>query len=228
MRWLVAILLVPWMLAAAEARPVKSVPSSDLEAAAIALLQHELPESTITPVAVSAPIPLPEAAAPTLIAEALTRSRAGRVPVRIRAMIGEREVGRGLVTVQIRAFRPVLIAAMPIPRGSAVGLHQVRTERMEILPGQPEALNDPAQIAGMVAQRDLPAGAILTVAAVAVPPAIRPGPVTLIFAREDIQLTASAEATAIGRLGDLVTVRRGDGQSIRGKVVGPGQVLVNY
>jgi flagella basal body P-ring formation protein FlgA len=227
MRWLAVLLLVASAMAG-EPAARRTVPSAEFAEAAIACLRADVGETIPQVASVSGPVTIPGEGAYILQAEPLTRARTGRVQVRVRVLLQEREVGRSLVSLHLKTLRPALVTLVPIARGSPIGLEHLQKESVEVLPGRAEPLADPALVVGFLAASDLPAGTILTASSRIRPHVVRPGPVTLIFAQDGFQLSASGVASAAGYLGDVVAVRRGDGQSVQGKVVGPAQVLVNY
>lgn len=227
MRWLAVLLLVASAMAG-EPAARRTVPSADLAEAAIACLRPEIGATTPQVASVSGPVLIPGEGAYVLQAEPLTRARTGRIQVRVRVLLQEREVGRSLVSLHLKTLRQALVTLVPIPRGTPIGLEHLHAESVDFPPGRAEPLADPAQVVGFLAASDLPAGTILTVASRVRPHLVRPGPVTLIFAQDGFQLSASGVASAAGYLGDVVAVRRGDGKSVHGQVIGPAQVLVNY
>lgn len=121
-----------------------------------------------------------------------------------------REVQRLTVPVQVR-FRvqqPVTVHA--IPSGSVIDAAAVRLEEIEALEPQSGTAAIPS---GMVAQRDIPAGAAIQPQWLReqTPPVLigRRQKVILRLERGGLQITASGEAMDEGRAGDVVRVKRG-------------------
>ena len=152
---------------------------------------------------------------------------AGEVAVRVRALRGEQEQARTLVVLGVRRLRRLVVAAGPIARGQAIGDADVRLAEQAVDRRHAEAFADPALAVGQVATRDLAEGEVLMRWALAPRPAVVAGrPVTLLWRRAGIELSAAGEAMASARIGERIHVRRQDGQAMQGRVVADGLVAV--
>lgn len=225
MRLFAALLLVAG-LGAAES-PARAVSLERITAAATAAITAG-EGAEFGPITVSGPLEVREAGEVTLQAEPLTKAGSGRIPVRVRALVANREVGRILATVPVRVLRTASVLAVPVTKGTVIGLEHLRQDRVEVLPGVTDLLAGPEDAVGRVALRDLSAGTPLRGGFFQLPALIKPGPVTLLFRAEGIELSGTGEAIASGRLGEVVQIRRPDGRVIRAQVVGQALALVNY
>ena len=166
-----------------------------------------------------------------LVAEPLDRTQvAGEMPFRVRAVLGDRELGRALITLSVRRYRIVPVAVVALKTGQRIGPTDVRAERRELIRTTQNAAATPEACLGLLPARDIAAGEVLIAALLAVPFAVEAGhPVTLVWRREGIELASSATSLASARLGDVIQVRRsGDQQLVRAQVVGDDMVLLNF
>jgi len=169
--------------------------------------------------------------AATLVAEPLDRTQvAGEMPFRVRAVLGDRELGRALITLSVRRYRIVPVAVVALKTGQRIGPTDVRAERRELIRTTQNAAANPEACLGMLPARDLAAGEVLIASLLALPFAVEAGhPVTLVWRREGIELAGSATSLASARLGEIIQVRRsGDQQLVRAQVVGDDTVLLNF
>jgi flagella basal body P-ring formation protein FlgA len=199
-------------------------PALDIEPAARAAVATADDEITVQVSSTTGPLAVSEDA--RLVAQPLIRAASGRIPVRVRAYDGAREVGSGLVVLDVRRFRRVPVAAVDLPRGTVIGLEHLAMERMEVLPAATDLLPAPEAAVGLVVVRDVPAGAPVRTGFLIRPPLVKPGPVTLVYARDGVVLSGAGEAIGHGHLGDIIAVRRGDGRTIKARISGPGMVQV--
>ncbi len=165
-----------------------------------------------------------------LVAESLDRSAVGEVPLRIRLLAGTRELSRALLVLRVQRLAAVAVVAAPLRRGQPLTLADVEIQTRELTPATRDALRTLPEVLGRVPIRDLAPGTVLVPAALALPLDVRPGQgVTLLFRTGSVELSGAGEALAGGRLGDIIAVRRtADDRRVRGQVVAPGRVLVNF
>lgn len=163
-----------------------------------------------------------------LVADAVDRTLvSGEVPVRVRAMLGDAELGRALVPLAVGRFRTLAVAAAPIARGQLIAVSDVRSERVRVDQRHLDSLGDPALAIGRLATRDLREGDHLPRWSVAIPPDVRSGsPVTLVWRGDGIELTASGQSMTTARIGERIHVRRADGQLVKAQVIGEGVALL--
>lgn len=163
-----------------------------------------------------------------LVADAVDRTLvSGEIPVRVRVLLGDAELGRALVPLAVGRFRTLAVAAAPIARGQLIAAADVRSERVRVSQRHLDSLGDPAQAIGRLATRDLREGDHLPRWSVATPPDVRAGsPVTLVWRGDGIELTASGESMTTARLGERIHVRRADGQVVKAQVIGEGVALL--
>lgn len=169
------------------------------------------------------------AAAVELVADALVDDPIGEVPVRLRALRAGRELGRGLVVLQVRILREQVVAARAIPRGASIGLEDLRVEAREARAG--DADNPSADLlVGWRARADLAPGTVITRRLAAPVPAVRGGrAVELVFIRDQLALAAPGVALGDGAIGEVIQVRRlSDSRAVAAKVIADGRAQINF
>ena len=165
-----------------------------------------------------------------LVAEPLDRGTVGEVPLRVKALRGDRELARGLVVLRIRRFAQVVMLEADVHHGQAIGAGDVGLQRVELTSATQEAFHSLDEAVGRVVIRDLAAGQVLTPGLAQPPADVRAGQsVTMVFRGGAVELTAPGEALSAGHAGEIIMVRRlADEQRVRTQVLGPGRVLVNF
>ncbi len=213
------------------ARRARTIPAAELAAAATrcATAAAGTDEVAITIARPAGDLVVPDDGAPAdLVAEPLDNAVAGIIPFRVRAGRGNREWARALVTLEIRRWRTVLVAARDLPRGARLGAGDFVPGRIEVSRGS-EALTDPVEAAGRSLRGPLAAGAALLRSQLTARADVHGGQtIELVYRTAGVELRAGGTALADGQTGDHIQVRRGtDGKSLVGTVLGPGQVQIN-
>jgi flagella basal body P-ring formation protein FlgA len=208
------------------------VRAEDLVAAAVAVAASDSTcETEATRVRDGGAVIVPDdMVAIRVVADALDNRASGDIPYRVRVMRGETELGRSLVTLAVMRFRTVIVAARAIRMGEVIATGDLRSARMAVDSVNRYALSQGDGLVGESARIDIAEGTPL------VSGLLRPhldihggGMVTLIYSGAGIAVTGSGEALSDGKIGDMVSVRRSnDGQCIKGRVIAPGEVRVNY
>lgn len=215
------------------ARP-RSYAPGELAAAARGAVQAgdqgELVECTV--VRHPQPITVPDLGSePMLLAERLDPTQeSGEMPVRVRILRGDTELGRVLVGLSVRRWRDHLVLAAPVPRGRQLEVADLLVQRVEVTPRLRGGLTRPEEALGQLAARDLAEGLVLTRDCLQPKPEVEAGrTVTLLWRRDAIELAAPGTALGSGRSGDLIQVRRAtDHQVVRAQILDEGRVLVNF
>ena len=114
----------------------------------------------------------------------------------------------------------VVVAATAIPANRAISAADVMVERRAIA-ATPDALSDPAAVAGHSSQRPLRAGQIVQKNWLAEPILFKRGaPVRIIARSGPINISTDGEALEAGRLNEVVQVRNvATGKVIRARVI---------
>lgn len=212
-------------------QPLRTISIDEQVRAATAAIVTSGDDAEVTVQRTSGPLSIADdGSAPRIEASPLDRGRVGEVACRVRLLRGEDELARSLVVLRVRRFSRVAVLTVDVKRGVVLGAGDLMVERVELSTAIQDAITDPAVVLGYLANRDLVAGQVLT-AALALPPlAVRPGQgVTMVWRTGTVELAAPGEALAGGKIGDIVGVRRmADQQRVRGQIIGPGQVLMNF
>jgi flagella basal body P-ring formation protein FlgA len=140
-----------------------------------------------------------------------------------------RDMGRCRVTAQVDLSVPALVAARALPRGRTITSEDIS---LIFLPYNQAkgALNDPDQALGTTLKASLPAGSPLRERALSQSLLVRNGDIVLLIARQgNLNASTTGEAKADGALGDTITViNLSSKKSVRGRVIGPGQIEVIF
>ncbi len=142
----------------------------------------------------------------------------GNVPVRIVLRTGDIVVGQRDVTVEIADAQVGLVARRSIARGDQVSEGDFELFPLESAAHRRHALSDPAEVEGMRARRNVPAGTPVRISWFEAIPLVRRGePVRMRFENEGLRIEATGVAREDGFVGDLVRVQN---TSSRTEVVG--------
>lgn len=172
-----------------------------------------------------------DAATPwTMEADALVADPIGEVPVRLRVLRAGRELGRGLVVLNVRVLRDQVVAARPIARGATLGLEDLRVEAREARPGDAANALNAETLLGWQTRVDITPGMVITRRLAQPVPAVRGGRgVELVFVQDQFDLVAPGMALGDGAIGDVIQVRRlSDNRAVAAKVIADGKAQINF
>ncbi len=146
-------------------------------------------------------------------------------PMRFVLMVGRarRGVAIATVTVVVAYAR----ATRTIGRHETIGAGDFEVVTAELADVGMTRLPDTADVAGLVARRDIAAGEPLTQAVLDVPLAVRAGDeVTGSVTAGTVQVTTTARARASGHTGQTIRVVPEGGKAVRARITRPGAVEV--
>lgn len=137
-------------------------------------------------------------------------------------------LGERSVTVQVRLYRPVLVALAPLARGAVLAPEQFRIERREVTAAGDATVPSAESVAGMRLRRPVTAGDTVLAGDLEPVPLVRRGDkVTATVGVGGITVTMSAIALEDGAAGAMVAVKNDrSGRRLQAVVVGPGVVRV--
>lgn len=132
------------------------------------------------------------------------------------------------VSGSIKVFGKVVVAAEPLLRGSAISEAQVKVVERELSGLSYGYFESPDKLRGMLADRAIPAGSVLTPNMVDAPRLVNRGDrVTLLAGSDRIQVRMRGEAMSDGTRGQRIRVKALDTKRvIEGWVVSRGVVKV--
>ena len=133
------------------------------------------------------------------------------------------------VPVMVKAFQPVVVARAPIPRGAVIGEADLEMAEKELNALGRNYFDDPGQVVGKTARRNIPAGSSFGAGAVEAAVVIGRGDSVRISSGGS-GLTVSMEGKALtdGRVGERIRVQNlSSGRTLQATVVGPGEVRVS-
>lgn len=150
------------------------------------------------------------------------------VPVEIR-VDGERERSVS-VSIQVRAFRPVVVAANALGRGQMISAGDLAVEEREMAGFTSGLMMDPSAAVGQRTIRAISAGAPLRESDLEVIPLVRRnGPVAIIARSGRVSVRSNGQALDDGQLGQLVKVRPDHtSDAVSGKVIAEGVVEIAF
>lgn len=132
---------------------------------------------------------------------------AGSTPITLKILAGDREIQRGVVTVNVERERDVLVAARPLSPGSVVRAEDVRPGQAGLARVPQDAIRDSSVVVGQRATRSIPAGAVWREGHLAEVPAVSRGEmVTLRIERGALRIEALGKAREAGAVGERVRV----------------------
>lgn len=128
------------------------------------------------------------------------------------------------VPVEIRVYRPVLVATRELRRGEAIGEGDVALEERNALAAGAPPLTQVEDVAGHSARRNIAANSVLSASLIELPVLVRRGDRLGVSARSGgITVQIGGEALGTARLGERVRVRNlQSGRSIDAVVTGNG------
>ena len=132
------------------------------------------------------------------------------------------------IPVQVQAYTSVMVAKLPITRGSLVTANDVAIQKREISRYLEGTYSNVDQLVGMVAKRNIRQDDVLT-PRVLMPRRLvsRGQPVTIIAEFNGLQIRTKGEALMDGHRGQIIRVEnRRSGKEIAGEVIAPSTVRV--
>lgn len=131
------------------------------------------------------------------------------------------------VTVKLQLFRRVLVTSHPLLRGDGLGIADVQAEERDVTHLGYGYIENIEQVAGRTLSRALPAGSVLTPAALGGRRMVRAGDHVQMIARVGgIEVRADGVALGSGDNGARLRVRNaGSGKVVDGMVSAPGEVI---
>lgn len=147
--------------------------------------------------------------------------------VRARGLSGEKGFTQVIpVTVRIRTFQRVLVAAQTINLHSTIQSDEVTTVRTETTDIQNPVTNL-SQLKGKWTTCWIQSGKPLTFGMFAEEPIIKQGQnITIIYRTKNITVSDQGSALQDGRMGQVINVANEYRQSLRARVVGRGEVVL--
>lgn len=212
-------------------QPLRTISVDDQVRAATAVVIHAGDDAEVALQRASGPLTVADDGTTQVIeATPLDRGRVGDVAFRVRLMRGEEELARSLVVLRVKRYVRVVVLATDVRRGAVLGAGDLSVQRVELSTQTQDAVTDPNLALGFEVTRDAAAGQILTPTLALAPLAVRPGQgVTLVWRTGTVELSALGEALAGGRDGEIIGVKRSsDQQRVRGQIIGPAKVLINF
>ena len=152
------------------------------------------------------------------------------VPVSVVLSDAGHVLKRGVVTVRVRAERPVVVATRHIRRGEPIGPGDVRVERREAR-GLPAAhTSDPGDVIGMAAASSISLGQPVRTDRIERPAVVERGQrVRLRLESAQLRIEATGIALSKGAVGDTIRVRNADSRrEVTGRIGADGAVHVAF
>lgn len=182
---------------------------------------------TVEPVRLPVDISAPTGSLKIRVKDTYQKTPKGRASLPVEIVVDGRVYTTVNVSVTVRVFAQVMVAAKPISRAEAITSENVTFENREIttLPG--DLVTDQPQTS-VTAALPIAQGSVIRSGWLAEPPVIKAGDaVTVVVSGETVRVADKGIAAMDGQKGDTIKVRLlGDVREIRGTVVEPGLVEI--
>lgn len=131
---------------------------------------------------------------------------AGTLNLSLRAQVGDKILATNRARVDVRLYQNMAVLTRPVPRRQALEAQDVEVRRAEVTKASGMEIQDPSDLIGMVAKRDLPVGSLLSLNDFDRPILIPRGALArIVVVNDNIQLgIAGAEALQSGKKGDRI------------------------
>ncbi|MEK7773966.1 MAG: flagellar basal body P-ring formation chaperone FlgA [Deltaproteobacteria bacterium] len=153
---------------------------------------------------------------------------AGRLTVTVSLISKGREVKTLRASATVRMFKEVVVALNPIRMGQKIQKDDLKLQRMEAT-DMFGALGSIDEAAGMIAKRPITAGSVVKKDYMKPEAVIRRGDrVSVLISNSKLKIKTAATAVEDGYNDKMVSARTASGKEVSGRVVGPGEILVEF
>ena len=153
---------------------------------------------------------------------------AGRLTVTVSLISKGREVKTLRASATVRMFKEVVVALNPIRMGQKIQKDDLKLQRMEAT-DMFGALGSVDEAAGMIAKRPITAGSVVKKDYMKPEAVIRRGDrVSVLISNSKLKIKTAATAVEDGYNDKMVSARTASGKEVSGRVVGPGEILVEF
>lgn len=152
----------------------------------------------------------------------------GKLTVLVNLLMKGREVKTVMASATVRAFKEIVVAVNPVRMGQKIEKDDLRLQRMEArdMFGAVDSIDEAA---GMVAKRPITAGSVVKKDYIKPETVIRRGErVSVLISNNRMKIKTAATAIEDGYNDKTITVRTPSGKEVSGKVVGPGEIVVEF
>jgi flagella basal body P-ring formation protein FlgA len=172
------------------------------------------------------PVPVPPGQTKIMVGSGSARPLRGNVSIPVDVMVADSVVRRLLVSVRLRSFGTVLVAARQLDRGVELSTQDVVQQRVELTTLPEDCLVDISALKGMQTARIITAGSVLRECNFNPVPIIRQGDRVNVTVRSGrIFLRSEAVAREAGGKGNMISVQiAGKTERLRARIVAPGAV----
>ncbi len=161
---------------------------------------------------------------------ALPRSASyiGKTGVSVSLFLKGREVKTVMASAMVKAFKELVVAVNPVRMGQKIEKGDLRLQRMEAR-DMFGALDSIDEAAGMIAKRPITAGSVVKKDYIKPEAVIRRGErVSVLISNNRMKIKTAATAVEDGYNNKTISARTASGKEVSGKVVGPGEILVEF
>lgn len=152
----------------------------------------------------------------------------GKLTVSVSLLSKGREVKTVMASATVKAFKELVVAVNPVRMGQKIERDDLRLQRMEAR-DMFGALDSIDEAAGMVAKRPITAGSVVKKDYIKPETVIRRGDrVSVLISNDKMKIKTAATAVEDGYNNKTITARTASGKEVSGKVVGPGEILVEF
>lgn len=131
-------------------------------------------------------------------------------------------------SAMVSVYKDAVVALRPMKGKTLIAREDVKVARVELAEAA-ESFSSIDDVAGMVAKRPIPAGAVVKKGYVKEEAVIKRGEkVTVNIEGPSIKIRSIGVAAQDGHVGSVVRVRTSSGREVAGEVMGPGEITVNF
>ncbi len=152
----------------------------------------------------------------------------GKVTLPVSLISEGRETKTIWVSARIRLYKNAVIAVNSIKKGNRISEKDLTLKRIEVRDSSdmPDAVKD---VSGMAAKRPIPAGAVVKRDYLTPQTIVKRGDAVAIhMENENIRIKTNGVANEDGSNGSIISARSAAGKELRARVIGPGELTVDF
>ncbi len=131
-------------------------------------------------------------------------------------------------TAQIKVYKQAVVALKPLKANRVIRKSDVKLSRVDVRDTQ-DSLFSIDEVAGMVARRPITAGSVIKKDYIKPEILVKRGENVVVSVESDsIRIRSKGTATEDGYRGRYISVRTGSGREVLGRVIGPGEIAIEF
>lgn len=152
----------------------------------------------------------------------------GKVTVSATLLKGGKEIKTVWVSAVIKVYKEAVVALSSLKMNQKISSDDVKVVRMEMREMQDAAVSV-NEVVGMVVKRPISAGSVIKKEYIKPETVIKRGDrVVVLIDNHKLRIKSAGTATEDGYRGGIISAKADSGKEIRGKVTGPGEMVVEF